>query len=92
MGNRFEGRTYWWRTPPFHFSYEYDGKEFEYDLWNGMCFEEDESCIESSKIWTLWSWIIGIILICILCSLSCYKVMKNRRGREAANPSVNSLK
>ena len=75
MGN-LEGKSFWWKAPPFHFDYEYDGKQFEYSIWQANCFEEDINCIEDAKIWAIWQWGGGLVACVILCCLKICLGMK----------------
>ena len=64
MGNLQEGRSFWWKTAPFKFNYNYDGQDFEYTIFNPYCYEVDENCIDDGKAWALWSTVIGIAICC----------------------------
>ena len=78
MGNYWEGRSFWWQAPPFHFDYEYDGTPYEYTIWRSSCWEADQNCIDDGKIWFAWKWGVGLLCCVICCCLQiCKIVMKN---------------
>ena len=71
MGNKFDSeRSNFYKAPPFHSSYNYAGKDFEYGgLFDRECYKEDKDCMRDSAIFRIS---VAFCVIILFCCAMCY--------------------